>query len=683
MLKLKQLSFSGIGRFVEKQTIDFDSLGKLIQVDGLYDNTGGSSGSGKTTVFNALDYLLGLNDIPSTVLKSRFTDDGIFVEGVFDHDGNPLTISRGKKLSIEEKDKTTIGSSSLAEERLDAILAMPRDLFRKMLHKRQGEGGFFLQMAPKDINEFLMDCLGLSSYKAKIEIADKKAKELSDKKVETTNNLNAAQSALKATQEASSSIGLPPVKEIQQSDVVSLKSKHEKSSVDHSTLLIRHKLETETLELSRPAIENKFFDKSIRDSYEREIKEADNTIRAYELGESNRRTKENEKLSHLRLSKEKLSGKIRESELARNEGKKTALEIKKIKESLCPTCEQTWITEKAKIAENALLEKIKKIKEIIVEGDKAKEELEKIESQIATCLVELKPCILDGITEAQDRKKKWEELILIEKNKEKDFQNAQYSSNKIKLDDFATKQKELRERHAKEEVQIRGQLEIDFKALNLAVGKLKAYEESRVRYDSSLASLKAQEAVSTLKVETLTKKLDDLTKELEIAEELKRGLKSYLSCSFDDALEEIGTNATKLIRNIPNMANATIQLAGIRETQKGKIKEEVNAVIHVAGEVEVPIKSLSGGERSAVDLTIDLAVINLIEDRTAKGINLYILDEPCTSMDSINTEQVIEMIKQIDSNKTIIIVEHNPIIKEMVTDKITVIRKDETSRIGQ
>jgi DNA repair ATPase RecN len=54
---------------------------------GQNNNTGGSSGAGKSTVFNALDFLLGLNDLPVTVLQSRLTKSGISVIGEFDFDG--------------------------------------------------------------------------------------------------------------------------------------------------------------------------------------------------------------------------------------------------------------------------------------------------------------------------------------------------------------------------------------------------------------------------------------------------------------------------------------------------------------------------------------------------------------------------------------------------------------------
>ena len=119
MLELLELRFSRIGRFIDDQSIDFASLNDFIQIDGQNNNTGGSSGSAKTTVFNAADYLLGLNDLPSTILQSRYTDEPMAVGGKFLWDGKPVEITRGKKLKVVIDGVVTEGSSALAEEQID------------------------------------------------------------------------------------------------------------------------------------------------------------------------------------------------------------------------------------------------------------------------------------------------------------------------------------------------------------------------------------------------------------------------------------------------------------------------------------------------------------------------------------------------------------------------------------
>ena len=58
MLILKSLTFENIGRFVEPQTIDFASLGSLVQIEGQNNNTEGSSGAGKSTISVKQDPLI-------------------------------------------------------------------------------------------------------------------------------------------------------------------------------------------------------------------------------------------------------------------------------------------------------------------------------------------------------------------------------------------------------------------------------------------------------------------------------------------------------------------------------------------------------------------------------------------------------------------------------------------------
>jgi len=96
MIQLLALRFGQIRSFVDDQEIVFANREKLIQIDGKNLNTGGSSGSGKSTVLMVLDYLLGLNDVPATLLQSRLTKSGMWAEGDFVIDGQPVTISRSK-----------------------------------------------------------------------------------------------------------------------------------------------------------------------------------------------------------------------------------------------------------------------------------------------------------------------------------------------------------------------------------------------------------------------------------------------------------------------------------------------------------------------------------------------------------------------------------------------------------
>jgi DNA repair exonuclease SbcCD ATPase subunit len=218
-------------------------------------------------------------------------------------------------------------------------------------------------------------------------------------------------------------------------------------------------------------------------------------------------------------------------------------------------------------------------------------------------------------------------------------------------------------------------------AFEAAANKLKMFNDAHTRYETSMLSMKEKEGQYQDSLTLIQENLRLTESEIEKATELKTAVKMFISISFDDALESIGEAATKIIRCIPTMSNATIQFEGQKETKDGKVKEEVNAVISMDGEVGIPIKSLSGGERSSVDLAVDLAVIDFVESESAKGIDVFILDEPFTGLDTVSIEMALEVLKNSNSKKKLIVVDHNPEVKEMVSNRLVVVREGTTSSI--
>jgi DNA repair exonuclease SbcCD ATPase subunit len=218
--------------------------------------------------------------------------------------------------------------------------------------------------------------------------------------------------------------------------------------------------------------------------------------------------------------------------------------------------------------------------------------------------------------------------------------------------------------------------------LKSATIEIKNYKNSVDTYRKNAEALGQRVLSQTDKLEEIKVKYKETEEQLVMAEEAKRFLKTYLSCSFDDALESISHKATEILRAIPTMANATITLVGTKETGSGAVKEQINAVLNNDGEIDVPIKSLSGGERSAVDMAIDLAVTIFIQEKSNIGCDILFLDEIFGGFDSVGIEQALEMLRTVAVDKKIFIIEHNPIAKEFVSDKIVVVRDKETSELA-
>lgn len=778
MLILKSLTLENIGRFTESQTIDFTQLGSLVQVDGQNNNTGGSSGAGKSTIFKALEFLLGLNDISNGVLQSRLTKEAMSVVGNFELDGQPLKIERGKKLLIELNGEVTTGSSKLTEEKLDQIIGMPRDLFRKILHKRQGEGGFFLDFGPSETHKFLTSCLGLEKEQAKIAVLDSRLSTLTSEDASIKSAISALQSTSEATQNAIASLGSPPALDFPMEALEGLKNKHLSAIDAHSKVRDGLKLEVEALEKSRPQVTVSLFDRTNIERIEGEINNILVEISKLERVELDRQSTVKSKISDLRLEASRLAAseqarqanaKSRISELqiiirdmekseterqaelrakininnisiliaksessegtkAKDIGIGLAKELQKIKASVCPTCEQGWVTEAAKTKEAEILEKLQGYKKLVIAGmaadtkilslekdkvqlqseleplppsiqhlefleeikvleadskPKAIPELEPIRIQMEQIGIEALPQAIPEAIELKLKKDFKDKELSALRQEERDHQSKENAKNQALLTEFAQKQSALRLSHQSTVKYVQDEENSASAAYEAAKNSIKFYMEAKKRYDESRNKLEDQalKCADQMTVEAL--RLGSTAEETELATESKKAINSYLSCSFEDALDSIGDAATRLIRAIPNMATATIQFEGLKETKEGKVKEEVTCLISMDGEIGIPVKSLSGGERSSTDLAIDLAVIKFIEERTGKGIDLMILDEPFTGLDTTNVFEALEMLKECSSDKRLMIVDHNPVAAQSIESRITVTRTGLTSKVMQ
>lgn len=683
MLKLKELRFKAIGPFVDEQVINVEALGSLAQMDGENKETGGSSGSGKTTAFNALDFLLGTNKKANTVLQSYLTKEAMTVIGTFDNDGVPVTIKRGKKLSVEIGDKLVEGSNALAEEEIDKLLGMPRDLFRKMYHKRQKEGGFFRQLTPKDMHEFLLNCLGLGNLKTKTDIVDNDLKRIETGLLNAKANRDKFQAALDATRNAFMGIGDAPVKEVTQEQVLGLKQAAEQAKNARDTQASINYMERQALSLRRPNVNVKPWDQTKKAILNQEIQATEKKLKALFDIETARQNGVRQQINDLRVQKAGLESLVRRGPVALTEAKALATKIKVIQGSQCHTCGSHWENELQKTEQANLIAACQKLGSEVFAGQRAEVEMAAIGTQIDALAADLgmrtdpQMPIFDQAIQTMSLELK------AELQAEMSHLGQQNTINQQLLSAFAAEEYNQTMLHNQSMQGLVEALDFAERSLSSAIQRMQSFELAKARFEQQAAHLAAQQGMYEKELAGKVSEVLSLEIEFEIATEAKKVIKSFASCSFDDALESIGNSATAMIRAIPVMRNATIQLEGLKENKDGKIKEEVNAIISKGTHIGIPIASLSGGEESSVDLAIDLAVVEYIEAKAGKGTNVFILDEPFTGMSTVDIEMALEVLKNSNTNKTLILVDHNPEAKQMVESRLVAVREGETSKIVQ
>ena len=181
--------------------------------------------------------------------------------------------------------------------------------------------------------------------------------------------------------------------------------------------------------------------------------------------------------------------------------------------------------------------------------------------------------------------------------------------------------------------------------------------------------------------ENIEKTIEEQKYYLKVLEASEKSIKSYINQLFQGALDQIAARANEILLNIPNVATMSVSFEAFKENKNGSMKEEITTYVHMDNELKIPLKSMSGGEGTAVELAVDLAVVEMIETQTGKGIDVFIMDEPMTGMDSVSVCGLLDMLSMANLSKKIIIVDHNSEVKSRINHVVNVVREGQESRI--
>lgn len=679
MLKLLELKISNIGRFVGEHNVSFEKRPYLIQVDAQNINTGGSSGSGKSTIFNALEYLLGINELPTTILQSRLTKSPMEVEGVFNYEEKRLVIKRSKSdglvLSIDGVEIVS-GNNKAAEEKLDEILGISRDLLRKMIHKRQKEGGFFLGLTPKECHTFLAEALDLKTWSKRLQEAELDIKKYKQDIETTFAAIESASFSLKSFKESFEKLTEPCLD--WDPNILPILQ----NNLERSKNLLKDenlKLELELGKVESPAPPSPI-DRS-------NLKQINDKIIETKAKESFERQQKQEKWQSLLADTQKMESTLSLYKRTIDQGKLSALKLEEIKAKIiliknntCPTCKQTWHKGAEEI--DSLIVEAKNKTLDIQNAQNCEKELSSLEVALKEKYAEteqVKASINSSpfSVELQELEFKLKEETL-KIDKEQNLLNLAYSKS---LELTKEKEKQIRENFAKTIENLSYNVQESNNLFLRKTSEYQSFKTNKELFETNKRSLTKSIEDQEKQLTNLKAKNEEANEMLAVSTEAAKVIKAYMNSLFQGALDNIADKSTKILSRIPNMATSSVYFEGFKEAKNGSIKEEINAILTMDGEIDIPIKSMSGGERTSIDLAIDLAVIDMIEEQAGKGLDLFILDEPFDGLDSVCREECLQILQAHISGKRLVIVDHSNETKELVQDRIIVIRDGQESRI--
>jgi DNA repair exonuclease SbcCD ATPase subunit len=556
-----------------------------------------------------------------------------------------------------------------------------------MVHKKQKEGGFFLELTAKESYDFMVDCLGLQEWESKLDKINAFSKEKELTLIQLQNQIKNNEELLGKYESDLSSITKPA--EIDQNDLdtkldIALRALDQaKSNIDTFKNQLAQELQNIELEKNSkiPPKPEMAVDKEL-DVLKQEL----NSIASKELEERSALNSApiEEKIKNAQIALTNISKKEVELENKVNKVKELKKQKEHIVAATCPTCSQKWVGESAvkKVEQLSteianLTAEIVQFKDIISKKDiitKAldglrleKENNDKMLSEIAVKYAEIKAAINNKISNL----KNLESQALIE-----------WNSKRLEVINKYDNLAREKERH------FQNLIGVNQETQRMCENDINNIRSLKDNYQKQLSAYNQMTSAIGVRISELKEKIAQdraseaiIQKNLLVAAESHRAVKNYTLQIFQDTLNFIGEYATQILNAVPAMSNATLYFENCKETKTGKIKDEINCIINLDGENNINIKTLSGGERTAVDLAVDLAVIEVLESQAGKGADWIVLDEPFTGLDSVGCEAAIDIIKQIGLKKRIIIVDHNPEVKEVIEESIMVHRRGSESNI--
>jgi DNA repair exonuclease SbcCD ATPase subunit len=683
MLKLLNLKFKNIGRFKELQEIDFTIKGNVILVDGKNLQTGGSSGSGKSTIFHSIDYLFGINEIPANALQSRLTKNAIWVQGLFDKNGELYRISRGKKegLVIEKQigsdfESLVSGNNKISEEKLAQILELPKELVKRLIHKRQKEGGFFLNLTPKEVYNFLVECLNLDTNSKKLQDLVAQNKELV-KQVEVAKNslliLSSNSTTLKGLLDTKIK---PELLILENGDIL----KQQLSLLQDKFKQIKSLCLNKVSEIETPTEMAANYPQDRLNSLKSSKNDLSIAYRAMMSEKAAKLSTYNKALNQIMLEINSINMLSSQVDFKKTHLGKIENDLALLVGHLCPECGQ-------KVPDTSLFDAKNKLKLSL------SNEIAELEAKINLSsslydkrnrLQEIidKEKVSESATSNMLEEIKEVEAQIDEENKKKSQLELEVNRKNIALwNDYNNRVSTLKATFDSQSEQI-------LSRINEQSAHIQKIEQEQRSYDTRLKSYcsEVSEITGRLNKIELEKKeleigLTQLDKKAIIINEAIRLIKAYSLHVFEESLAYISKIASEFLNEIPNMRNAYVYFETKYENSSGEIKDEINAYINLESDEKVPVKSLSGGERTAVDLAVDLAVNRMLEEYSGKGFGWIQFDEPFQALDAIGQEACLELLNTVNHGKQILLIEHATELKSSIKDIITIKRDGEVSEI--
>lgn len=672
----------GFRSFVEPTSIVFPENG-LVLLQGV-------SGSGKSNIFLGISHAMGYCPFPATELQSWFSKEKFEVKTTLGTERGDITIVRGPKSYIEGA--VSVDGASNLDSVIQNVTGLNQELLAALTYRPQKTPGLFLSKTNGEKQEFLSILLGLGKYERAIEVAAEHLKDLKTHYEDHSQQLP----RLKERYDRAMALVAPSLKDgtLFQRQVESaqeLYSLAEKARFDaqekvdvckaewkkRQTVFSKMKAEIaenyplpEEQETSRELEEARDFAKSVKARLDRLIAKdtADRQAIQKKIGAKN--------------------FVLQEFAIKRNDLKRYKKELDKLRGELlvlesnvCPRCEQTWVNDKASMAIADAQNKLRDLEQYVQDNGDLDSEISAIEAEIE----ELENSLVPN-PKIDQMREVWQEALQKVRDEEHRLTDDYIQADLKRVQDLAAAQAVVVEQEKLASEVFMAEHDALLKAVRLAeterTNRYVAWQDAQSRLrevqQENKYVLEAQNRIhdeqteATLRWEEAQKDSENLARQVSEEADLLEMLKSFMSAIFDEVLEQIAFAANEMLAQVPNVAHITVKFKSESVTQKGTVKRSIVPVVNIAGAERNLKAALSGGQGTAVELAVDLAVRKVISARSGAIPGFLIIDEAFEGLGVADKEACLDLLKQASTDTLILVIDHGSETKEFFSRTIEV-----------
>ena len=630
--KITKLEIENFRSIQDKVTLNIKS--GLFSIEGInYTETNSTNGTGKSTLISALFWAFTGSSLTNEVLADEVVNlkvgKNCKVSVYIETDKDEIKITRVRKdsekgnnlfLEINGQDLSCHKVAD-TQERINKLIKIPFDLLKSTIIMTSDMSSAFSSLTPQQRINTLESIRDYSIWEKIRDEANKDSKLYNSEIL--NNNLEIS--------------GL-------NGKVITYKELIEKLEKEKFTL--ENTINTEEIEKEIKNIEDKKIEqKNLITQKENDISIFKNSIKETDTNDIIKKmnditTEVNELKNKVSEEKRKLDDEIKDLEYNKKDlQREISLLNKWFKEDVCPVCNR-----KLDRTEDEIKQKQNLLDGYNLQINTLDTKIQEIQSKKDSNTLEIE---IDSIINTKREVYKDLQLQLNNINTEKENFNNQY----------AKLQEELRN------------LQMVYNAFDIELNKLSSkkntYLDSLNKYISDIAMYE----LSILENNDKIKKLEEDNKDL--------GNKKQLSDFYYKLLGAKGELRPYLLNKDIMYLNNRMQLyigRFFKNTEVSLLLNGASIDIKIQADgVTKSISSLSGGEKKRIDISIQLALYDLIQTVSQSRFNLLCLDEIESLLDPIGCEQLIEIIEDKAENiETVWWITNHPSVKESIPQKIMV-----------